>query len=115
MPKTKQKKKGTTLWHCSIKWARERGGYYVECGSKKPEGPYLGLVSIRMLTARAAARKYIRDNAPSILYQLDDGGNDASEIDEKSKDHRKNETKFLKKCVKRLAHDEAGNVVIVYL
>lgn len=121
MAKQKQKQRAkakTSMWHVSLCYDRTLGGLYVVCGTKEPERTMEyagGHVKFRSITARAAVRKYVKENLPSILYKMDDGGNDPSEIDELRPKDRKSERRYMKRVGRNdLLRDETGNVKVVY-
>ena len=68
----------TTLWFVYLISGPE--GYYVRVSATEQPPPFSRAMRIRTITARAAARKYIRDNYPTDVHVRDDGANEPGDL-----------------------------------
>lgn len=69
-------------------------------------------VRFRTLTARAAARRYIRNNLVTALYLMDDGGNQPEDLRDPNGRNRRNPRKYMQN-EKRTARRLGSPLIII--
>jgi hypothetical protein len=68
----------TTLWFVYLVSGPD--GLFVRVSATEQPRPYHRVMRIRTITARAAGRKYIRDNYATDVHLWDDGGNEPGDL-----------------------------------
>ncbi len=109
----------TTLWRVSLTfWKRYmQGNRYrpvivvTRASDKAPLGAVHSL-SIRTISPKAAARKYIRDNLPTTLHLLDDGANEPGDLLAPNP-HNQYKPRQEMRWAKRGVKSNGGPVIIV--
>lgn len=64
----------TTLWHVALR------GRKVIVSKKAIPAPFNDYMRIRTISANAAGRKYVRDNLPTRLHEMQDGMNEPDDL-----------------------------------
>lgn len=92
----------TTLWHIHLIESNTPGKYYVFVSKGEAEGAYRTW-KFRAITAKAAARRFIKHTLPSVVIKMDDGFNE-EKISQYVKDKQ-----YTKSCYRYfMEHNDRG-------